>query len=228
VASETDEPRATEIAFLLFDGLTALDFVGPYDVLRSLPGASVRLCAGRTGRITANGGLVLEAEHALADVTRPDVIVVPGGPGVRRLLADQDCLAWLRRVHETTQWTTSVCTGALLLGAADLLRGRRATTHWMQIERLRDFGAQPVTERVVVDGKIITAAGVSAGIDMALTLAARIAGENVAKTIQLGLEYDPAPPFDCGSPQKAPPEIVERLRGAARQAQRPDSRSANN
>jgi len=202
-----------DIAFLLFDGITALDAVGPYEVLSRLPDARVRFVGVAPGVVeTTEGSLGLRVSSSLADVRTADVLVVPGGPGARALLDDASALAWLREVHETTTWTTSVCTGSLLLGAAGILRGVRATTHWLAVEQLAGFGAVAVRERFVVDGKIATAAGVSAGIDLALTLAARIAGPGVAQEIQLTLEYAPRPPFDAGSPERAPAEIVERLR----------------
>jgi transcriptional regulator GlxA family with amidase domain len=206
-----------QIAILIFDGLTALDAIGPYEVLTRLPGAELRFVAEEAGtKRTDTGTLGVQADLALADVDAPDVVLVPGGKGSRPLMRDPQMLEWLRSVHESSTWTTSVCTGALVLGAAGILDGKRATTHWAYLDRLSEFGAQPVTERVVADGKVITAAGVSAGIDMALTLAARIAGEPVAQAIQLGMEYDPAPPFDAGSPSKAPPEAIELIRAAER------------
>jgi len=206
-----------DIAILLFDRFTALDAVGPYEVLSRLPGATVRFVAEEPGpKRTETGSLVMVAEHSLDDLPRPEVIVVPGGFGTRALLKDEGVLGWLRRAHETSQWTTSVCTGSLLLGAAGILEGLEATTHWLELDTLRGFGAQPTDRRVVEQGKVITAAGVSSGIDMALILAARIAGEDVAKAIQLGIEYDPEPPFDTGSPAKAPPELVDAVRAAAR------------
>jgi transcriptional regulator GlxA family with amidase domain len=202
-----------DIAFLLFDGITALDAVGPYEVLSRLPAARVRFVGVAPGVVeTKERSLGLRVSSSLADVRTADVLVVPGGPGTRALLEDASVLGWLRDVHETTTWTTSVCTGSLLLGAAGLLRGVRATTHWLAVEQLAGFGAVPVRERFVIDGKIATAAGVSAGIDLALTLAARIAGPDVAQEIQLMLEYAPRPPFDAGSPERAPAEIVDRLR----------------
>jgi putative intracellular protease/amidase len=204
-----------EIAIPIFDRLTALDAVGPYEVLSRMPGARVRFVADSIGaKRTENGMLALIADVVLDEFTDPDVIVVPGGYGTRQLLHDELLLSWLREAHETSQWTTSVCTGALLLGAAGLLDGLEATTHWLSLELLRDYGAVPVSRRVVEQGKVITAAGVSAGIDMALTLAARIAGDEVAEAIQLGIEYDPEPPFDAGSVAKAGPEVVERVRRA--------------
>src|SRR5439155_427448 len=152
--------------------------------------------------------VALVASHALADVDAADVLVVPGGFGTRPLLTDQTWLDWVQRVHETTQWTTSVCTGSLLLGAAGLLDGLEATTHWQELETLRRFGATPTSRRVVRQGKIVTAAGVSSGIDMALSLASWIAGDDVAQAIQLSIEYDPPPPLDSGSPAKAPAGVV--------------------
>jgi transcriptional regulator GlxA family with amidase domain len=203
------------IALLLFDRLTALDAVGPYEVLSRLPGADLRLVAKEVGvKRTDTGALGLEADLALSELTDPDVVVVPGGAGSRPLMSDAEVLDWVRSAHETSTWTTSVCTGSLVLGAAGLLAGKRATTHWAYLDRLRELGADPVSERVVEDGKVITAAGVSAGIDMALGLAARIAGEQVAHAIQLGIEYDPQPPFDSGSPAKAHPNVIDLVRGA--------------
>ena len=204
-----------QIAILIFPKLTVLDAIGPYEVLRSVPGWEVRFVAPEPGPQAADSGaLALVAEHTLEDVTSPDLVVVPGGEGNRPLLADDRVIGWLRSVHEGTRWTTSVCTGSLVLGAAGLLRGRRATSHWFFLERLREFGAEPTGERVVVDGKVITAAGVSSGIDMALGLVAREAGDEVAQTVQLGIEYDPKPPHDAGSPAKAPAAIVEAARAA--------------
>ena len=201
------------IAILIFDRLTALDAVGPYEVLSRLPGAELDFVAASPGIKTADTGrLSLEAQRSTAEVQNPDVIVIPGGEGNRSLLADQPMLSWLRSAHEGSRVTTSVCTGSLVLGAAGILDGLRATSHWAYLEYLKSFGATPVAERVVEDGKVITAAGVSSGIDMALHLAARLAGEEVAKTIQLGIEYDPAPPFDSGSPGKADPRLVETVR----------------
>ena len=206
-----------EIAIVLYDKFTALDAVGPYEVLSRLPGAEVYFAARERGAVrTDNGMLTVLAERALEDAQRPEIVVVPGGPGEVQARAGGEMLAWLARVHETTRWTTSVCTGSLILAAAGLLDGRRATTHWLAREQLRALGAQPVNERVVFDGKLVTAAGVSAGIDMALALVARIAGDTVAQAIQLGIEYDPQPPFDAGSPHKAPAEIVELLRSRSR------------
>jgi transcriptional regulator GlxA family with amidase domain len=152
------------------------------------------------------------ADRTLAELPDPDVLLVGGGEGNRPMLDDPEILDWLRSADQGTTWTTSVCTGALVLGAAGLLDGKRATTHWAYMDRLPQFGAEPVTDRYVFDGKLATAAGVSAGVDMALELVGRMAGEDVAKAIQLGIEYDPAPPFDSGAPHKASPELVELIR----------------
>jgi putative intracellular protease/amidase len=209
-----------QIAVLLFERLTALDAVGPYEVLSRLPDAEVKFVASEPGpKTTETRSLALVADHALTDVSDPDILVVPGGFGTRELLGDEQVLGWIRAVHKTSTWTTSVCTGSLLLGAAGILRGLRATSYWSVVDRLAEFGATPVRQRVVEEGKIMTAAGVSSGIDMALQLAARVAGEDVAKAIQLGIEYDPDPPFDAGSPEKAPPELVEALRSLLERAE---------
>jgi putative intracellular protease/amidase len=205
------------IAILLFDRLTALDAVGPYEVLSRVPGATVTFVAHEPGaKRTDNGRLALVADAALAEVPHPDVVLVPGGPGQAALMADGPVHEWLRAAHETSTWTTSVCTGSLILAAAGLLQDKHATSHWLSLEELGRLGAQPVSERVVFDGKLVTAAGVSAGIDMALTLAARIAGDHVAQAIQLSIEYKPEPPFAAGSPQQVHPDIVEAVRARAR------------
>jgi putative intracellular protease/amidase len=202
-----------DIAIPIFDRITALDAIGPYEVLSRLPGAHVHFVAAEPGMVrTGNGMLALHADATLSAVAHPDVIVFPGGFGTDALMHDEQTLAWLRDAHETSQWTTSVCTGSLVLAAAGILDGLEATTHWMWMERLGEFGATPVSRRVVEQGKVITAAGVSSGIDMALMLAARIAGDDVARAIQLRIEYDPEPPFDSGSTAKASPEIVEMAR----------------
>jgi transcriptional regulator GlxA family with amidase domain len=204
-----------EIAILTFQKLTLLDAIGPYEVLRSVPGWRVRFVAAEPGPQRADSGAVaLVADHSLEDVTEPDVVLVPGGEGNRPLLEDANVLDWLRAVDEKTRWTTSVCTGSLVLGAAGLLQGRRATGHWLYREQLRQYGAEPVAERVVEDGKVITAAGVSSGIDMALGLVAREGGDELAQAMQLAIEYDPQPPFDAGSPDKAPAPIVEAVTSA--------------
>ncbi len=204
------------IAIPIFDRLTALDAVGPYEVLSRLPGATVQFLAEEPGpKRTETRMLALTADGSLDDLTDPEVVVVPGGFGTRELMDDERLLGWLRAAHETSQWTTSVCTGSLLLAAAGILDGLEATSHWLELETLSQYGATPVARRVVEQGKVITAAGVSSGIDMALTLAARIAGDETAQAIQLGIEYDPEPPFDAGAPSKAPSAVVERLRALA-------------
>jgi transcriptional regulator GlxA family with amidase domain len=210
----------TDIAIVLYDRLTALDAIGPYEVLRGLPDSTLRFVADEPGpKRTDHGGLALVADHSLDDVPSPDIIVVPGGPGEVDVRAGAAVIDWLRAADATSTWTTSVCTGSLILGAAGLLEGKRATSHWTALDELRKFGAEPTEERVVVQGKIVTAAGVSSGIDMALWLAAQVAGEDVAKAIQLAIEYDPQPPFDAGSPRKAPPAIVDMLRNSSRFAE---------
>ena len=207
------------IAIVLYDRFTALDAIGPYEVLSRLPDARVTWLAHEPALVrTDNGMLALEATARLEDLPQPDVIVVPGGFGTRDLLGDKRMLDWIRTAHETSAWTTSVCTGSLLLGAAGILDGLRATSHWTELETLREFGATPVEERVVSQGKVVTAAGVSSGIDMALWLGAQIAGEEWAKAVQLAIEYDPQPPFDSGSTSKADPELVARMRELAGRA----------
>ncbi|MFI6370546.1 DJ-1/PfpI family protein [Streptomyces sp. NPDC050546] len=205
-----------QIAIALYDGFTALDAVGPYETLSRVPDAETVFVAERTGPVrNESGNLALTADRTFADVTEPDIVVVPGGPGQEPLMEHEPFLDWLREVDAHTTWTTSVCTGSLLLAAAGLLRGRPATSHWLALEELARFGAEPTGERVVTDGKYVTAAGVSAGIDMGLTLLGRIAGDDHARFIQLLTEYDPQPPYDAGSPQKAPAHLVERLRSYA-------------
>ena len=192
-------------------GSPCLDAIGPYQVLSGLPGAEVSFVAERPGPIRdEEGSLVVSAPAGLADVPRPDIVVVPGGPGQNDQMQDGPVHEWLRAADQATTWTTSVCTGSLILAAAGLLAGRRATTHWLALDELGQLGATPVTDRVVFDGKYVTAAGVSSGIDMGLTLAGRIAGDQVAQAIQLMIEYDPQPPYDAGSPDRAPAEIVAR------------------
>ncbi len=206
-----------QIAVLLYDRFTALDAIGPYEVLSRLPGASLSFVAAERGAVqTDNGMLTVLAEHTLEELEHPDILLVPGGPGEVAARAGKETLEWLGRAHETSTWTTSVCTGSLILGAAGLLEGKRATSHWLALEELAKLGAEPLSERIVYDGKIVTAAGVSAGIDMALSLAEKIAGRQVAEAIQLGIEYDPQPPFDAGAPEKAPKEVVEALRSRSR------------
>jgi putative intracellular protease/amidase len=204
-----------KIAIPIFDRVTALDAVGPYEVLSRLPGAELKFVGLEAGPVrTDNRMLSLNAESALEDFAEPDILVFPGGIGTRALMKDERVLAWVLQVHERTQWTTSVCTGSLVLGAAGLLQGLEATTHWAAMGALERLGARPTGRRVVEQGKIVTAAGVSSGIDMALWLAGRVAGDQVAQAIQLGIEYDPQPPYDSGSPDKATPEVIALVRRA--------------
>ncbi len=200
----------------IFNDFTALDAIGPYEVLRSMPDAKVVFAAAAKGVVRTDSRMLgLQADASFDEIEAADILLVPGGWGTRAGMTDEVLLDWIRRVHATTQWTTSVCTGSLVLGAAGLLRGLKATTHWAATELLERTGATYTSERVVRQGRIVTGAGVSAGIDLALTLVAEILGEDMAKAIQLGIEYDPQPPFDAGSPAKAGPRIVE-LSGMAR------------
>ena len=204
---------------MLFDGVVALDAIGPYDVLKLMPGADVRMVAADAGEVATDGPLKLVADHALDEVPRPELVVVPGGPGALPASRDERLLAWLRDAHEHTRYTASVCWGSELLGAAGLLDGVPATSHWLVREELAAHGAIPVDERVVVSGRIVTSAGVSAGIDMALRLAALLHGDEVARRIQLTLEYAPEPPFDgAGSPHGADPELVAGMRAGYAQS----------
>ncbi len=213
-----------DIAIPLFDRITALDAIGPYEVLSRLPGARVRFVAIEAGPYrTDNRQLALLADEPLSAVPHPEIVMVPGGVGTRALLAPNPLLDWIRAAHETSRWTTSVCTGSLLLGAAGVLRGLEATTHWSAMEQLAEFGARPSARRVIEQGKVITAAGVSSGIDMALVLAARIAGDDIAQSIQLSIEYDPEPPFSAGAPHKAPPHILELARERTRSRMQADA-----
>jgi transcriptional regulator GlxA family with amidase domain len=210
-----------QIAIGLYPGFTALDAIGPYAVFTSVPGADVVVCADRKGPVADESGLLhLDLEHTFDEVPAPDVLLVPGGLVTRRVAADGGPIVdWIRTAHETTTYTTSVCTGALLLGAAGVLDGVPATTHWMAYDHLRTYGAQPMEQRVVIEGKVATAAGVSAGIDLALTLIDRLHGAEVAQAVQLGIEYDPQPPYDTGAPSKAPTEIRELVSAVMTEAE---------
>jgi len=206
-----------QIAILLYHRFTALDAIGPYEVLRMLPQAEVVFVGEQAGPVTNDhGSLQLVAEAALSDVRSPDIVLVPGGPGQNDQMTDGPVHEWLRAADTTSTWTTSVCTGSLILAAAGLLTGRRATSHWLAREHLCRFGVEATSQRVVFDGKHVTAAGVSAGIDMALALVGRIAGDAAAQASQLMLEYDPQPPYDAGSPATAPPQLRERLQRSFR------------
>ncbi|AEA23396.1 ThiJ/PfpI domain-containing protein [Pseudonocardia dioxanivorans CB1190] len=202
-----------QIAIVLYPGYTALDIVGPYEVLARLPGTEVVFVAEEPGLVTNDlGSLSLNAVSCLDEVTSPDVVVIGGGPGQLDQMSDGKLHEWLRAVDQTTTWTMSVCTGSLILAAAGILKGRRATTYWLALDQLAEFGVIPTDERVVVDGKYVIGAGVSAGIDAALTLASRLAGEDGAQAVQLIIEYDPQPPFSAGSAATAPPAVVEDVK----------------
>ncbi len=204
-----------QVACVLYDKFAALDIIGPHDALNAVPDVESFFVAEQAGPVSnEDGSVTLMAQRSFAEVTSPDVIVVPGGYGTRALLEHEPTLDWIRQVHETTTWTTSVCTGSLLLAAAGLLDGAPATTYWGARDLLADLGAKPVAERVVEHGKIITAAGVSAGIDMALHLISHLYNDEIAQAVQLGIEYDPQPPFDSGSPDKAPKAVVELVEAA--------------
>ncbi|MEV1172540.1 DJ-1/PfpI family protein [Nonomuraea sp. NPDC049784] len=209
------------IAIPLFDRFTALDAVGPYEVLKFLPEAEIVFVAAESGPVRdVPTWLAITADATFNDVGSCDVLLVPGGPGSRALLGDDQLLAWIRRMHQESTWTTSVCTGSLLLAAAGLLTGLSATTHWAAVDVLESFGATYTPDRVVFQGKIVTAAGVSSGIDMALELAARIADQTTAEAIQLAIEYDPQPPFDAGSLAKAPQPAKDLLSKGLRRFER--------
>lgn len=203
---------AMKVAYLLYSGFTALDIVGPHDVLDNVPGTESVFVAETAGPVRNDSDtLSLVADHSLDQVTAPDILVIPGGFGTKALLGDESLLDWIRMVHLTSNWTTSVCTGSMLLAAAGLLNGVPATTHWLYREQLRELGADVRTDRVVEHGKVMTAAGVSAGIDMALRLIQVMNGEKMAKESQLAIEYDPAPPFDSGSPEKAGQPTIDAV-----------------
>jgi len=204
-----------QVACLLYDRFTALDIVGPFEVLNTLPGAEPVFVAERTGPVrNESDTMSIVADRSLDEVPHPDIVVVPGGFGTRNLLHHEPILSWLRSAHETSTYTTSVCTGSLLLAAAGLLDGVPATTHWLAREVLGELGARPVPDRIVEHGKIVTAAGVSSGIDMALRLVQLMHGDELAQAVQLGIEYDPQPPLDAGSPDKAPEPVVQAVTAA--------------
>lgn len=200
------------IGFLLFPNITQLDLTGPYEVLSKLPDAKVHLIWKSLEPVKAVGGLAIVPDTTLAACPQLDLICVPGGPGMTSLMIDEEILEFLRKQAKGARYLTSVCTGSLVLGAAGLLKGKKAATHWMAMEVLPVLGASPVEDRVVIDGNVITGGGVTAGIDFGLTVAAEVAGPEVAKQIQLQLEYDPKPPFDSGNPRAADPALVEKLR----------------
>jgi cyclohexyl-isocyanide hydratase len=205
-----------EIGLLVYPRHTPLDLVGPWEVLVRVPHASMHLIWTRPGPVQADGGMEITATTSFADAPPLDVLLVPGGPGQLTLMKHTLLLDYIRGCSETAQWVCSICTGALLLAQAGVLKGRRATTHWLARDALRTFDIEVTGERYVIDGKFLTSAGVTAGIDLALELARRLAGDDVAREIQLQLEYDPAPPLKSGSPDSAPPELVSQLRSRAR------------
>jgi len=210
---------ALEIGFLVFPNVMQLDLTGPHEVLAQLPDTRLHLAWKTREPIVASAGLVLTPTTTFADCPQLDLICVPGGFGVNALLTDAETLAFIRKQAAGARYVTSVCTGSLVLGAAGLLKGKRAATFWMSMEFLSAFGAIPVSERVVVDGNVITGGGVTAGIDFGLKVAAELAGEDAAKAIQLGIEYDPSPPFSAGHPRSAEPALVERAIERAKQRQ---------
>jgi transcriptional regulator GlxA family with amidase domain len=204
--------RPLHVALLLYPGMTALDLVGPHEVLSRLPGARVTRVAKQKGPVETDSGLIITAEHSFADVCSADILFVPGATNAWDAAQDPETISWVRAIDRTTTWTTSVCTGALILGAAGLLKDREATTFWSEVDTLKDFEAVPVKRRVVRSEKYITGAGVSAGIDLALAITDLVAGRLIAQALQLGIEYDPDPPFSGGSPDKTPTAIVKKVR----------------
>lgn len=206
-----------KIAIALFEQVTALDAIGPYEVLQRLPDAEVCFVGHRKGEVrTDNGFLGLTVDYTFDEVASPDIVLVPGGFGTRALVEDAAILDWIRSAHETSRFTTSVCTGSLLLGAAGVLNGLSATTHFAARQLLAKYGATPSEQRVVEEGRVITAAGVSSGIDMALILAERLTDETTAKALQLGIEYDPQPPYDAGALHKVDAAVLMRLQELAK------------
>lgn len=200
-----------KVTIFVFDNYTALDLIGPYEVLSRIPGAEILLAGLQPGLYKDGKGMRIYAGHSIVDIESSDIVVIPGGFGIDAILNNTQIIDWLTRIHSTSRWTVSVCSGSLLLGAAGLLNGKKATTHWNRKEQLKEYGAEIVDRRYVQDGKIITSAGVSAGIDMSLYLVSKLLDDNAAMKIQLGLEYAPQPPFDAGTPDKAPKEIVDQL-----------------
>jgi putative intracellular protease/amidase len=210
-ANQATSKKPLEIVFYLYDGMTALDAIGTYEVLRCMSDSSVKFAAKRKGAIKMDSRvLTIHADYAIDEIKTTDILVLPGGATTLAQTSDKALLEWVKQIHATSKWTTSVCTGSLILAAAGLLKGIEATTHWAALSFLRNLGATPVKKRFVKQGKIITAAGVSAGMDMALSLVALERGEVEAKAIQLAIEYDPHPPFDSGSPDKATPEVIKK------------------
>lgn len=200
-----------KIVILLFDKFTALDIVGPYDVLNKLPGSQIYFVGLEKKEYKDSYGLKMYADYSIDEVEQADILLIPGGYGIDNLLSNKNIIDWINKIDKTTKWTTSVCSGALLLANAGLLDKKECTTHWRRKEQLSKYDVTIKNKRYIKDGKIITSAGVSAGIDMALYLVSIIAGDQTAKMIQLAIEYDPKPPFDCGSPDKVSKEMVDNL-----------------
>jgi len=200
-----------KIIILLYDGFTALDVIGPYEVLARIPDPEIYFTGLSREDYSDTYGLKIHADYSIDEITGSDILFIPGGYGVDRILKNSTLINWIQEVDKTSKWTVSVCSGSLLLAEAGLLDNRDCTTHWMRREQLARYNVRVINERYVHDGKIITSAGVSAGIDMALYLAEQICGEQVAKMIQLGIEYDPKPPHDSGSPEKVPAEILNKF-----------------
>lgn len=203
-----------EVTIMLYDGITALDAIGPYEVFAATQQCNVKFVAKKKGIIKLDSKMgYLHADYSFSEITSADILIVPGcsPPNYKDAMNDEETLNWIRKMHNTSKWTTSVCNGSLILGAAGLLNDVEATSHWGSFDILQSLGAIPTEERVVRQGKIVTAAGVSAGIDMALNLVAWEWGEDAGKAAQLILEYDPQPPFDSGSPKKASPQLLEQV-----------------
>lgn len=207
----TEHATPLQFGLLVFPKVQQLDLTGPYEVFATWPGGRVRLVAKTLEPVISSTGLVLKPDVSFDNCPQFDVLCIPGGAGVNALMADEATLAFIKRQAERARFVTSVCTGALVLGAAGLLRGKRATTHWASHHLLETLGAIPVRARVVRDGNLMTGGGVTAGIDFALTLIAELAGRQAAEAIELYLEYAPSPPFDAGSPETAPAAVVEAL-----------------
>jgi len=203
-----------KIAIFLFDDYTALDVIGPYEVLSKLPGAQICFTGVEKREYKDSHGLKIVADYSINEIAEADILLIPGGFGIDKILKNNEIIKWIQKIDNTSKWTVSVCAGSLLLAEAGLLDGKKCTSHWGRKKQLRNYNVivPDKFERYVHDGKIITSAGVSAGIDMALYLVSKIAGDQTAQMIQLAMEYDPKPPFDCGTPDKAPKELLEKMR----------------
>jgi transcriptional regulator GlxA family with amidase domain len=200
-----------KIVILLFDNYTALDIVGPYEVLNKLPNSKIYLVGLEKKEYKDTYGLKISADNSIDEISEADILLIPGGFGIDNLLNNEEVLDWIRRIDRTTKWTVSVCSGSLLLAQTGLLNGKNCTTHWRRKEQLQRFNVKVKNERYIQDGKFITSAGVSAGIDMALYLVSKIAGDQTAMMFQLAIEYDPKPPFNCGSPDKIPKAMLDKF-----------------